>query len=523
MAAKGQFLQRFGRRAGFGVAAVCGLALMTVPVLAQFGGSAAAAAAAVRLVFQPVLGAAPARRSSAPVDFSRAPSPQKARRPADRRQRAGARRLHGRLAGLRLEDALGDTPDLAVVRKNRASSGLIRYDSRNENQDWAQVIREAIAATKPKFIVMMLGLNDRESIRDRVSPLTAPRAAAQKPRRRAAAAPAPADSRRAARSQARCSGRRAAPAEQPAIAAPEPQSKSGTTATTYRVHEFRTDEWAAALHQADRRHDRRAEERRRAGVLGRPAVDPRAEVDQRHAVSQRSLPRPRRKGRHQLHRRVGRLRRRRRPLHRCRAPTSKARPAGCAPATACISPRPARASSRIISSAKSAACMAPGSEPVALPSSEPQAPAVAAKPSGPAARPLAGPVVPLTASVTVGAGVDRRARHRRRVGAEVGDPRAGERRGDRAAGRAQRRFQMAAPRHRAGRRRSGGRHHHGADPGHEAGAANHGRRAERGGSPGRRGQSAPRRTATTSRAAAAAAGSSRTRSQRLLLVFPLTN
>ncbi len=68
-----------------------------------------------------------------------------------------------------LEDALGDTPELAVVRKNRASSGLIRYDSRNENQDWAQVIREAIAATKPKFIVMMLGLNDRESIRDRVS------------------------------------------------------------------------------------------------------------------------------------------------------------------------------------------------------------------------------------------------------------------------------------------------------------------------------------------------------------------
>ncbi len=44
--------------------------------------------------------------------------------------------------------------------------------------------------------------------------------------------------------------------------------------------------------------------------------------------------------------------------------------------------------------------LAPGSEPVALPSSEPQAPAVAARPNGPAARPLAGPVVPLTASVT---------------------------------------------------------------------------------------------------------------------------
>ena len=55
--------------------------------------------------------------------------------------------------------------------------------------------------------------------------------------------------------------------------------------------------------------------------------------------------------------------------------------------------------------------------------------------------------------------------------AEVRDPRAGERRGDRAAGRARRRFRLAAPRHRAVRHRSGGRHHHRADPGHEAGAA----------------------------------------------------
>jgi hypothetical protein len=46
--------------------------------------------------------------------------------------------------------------------------------------------------------------------------------------------------------------------------------------------------------------------------------------------------------------------------------------------------------------------MAPGSEVVALPSSEPQAPAGAAKPSGPAARPLAGPVVPLTVSMASG-------------------------------------------------------------------------------------------------------------------------
>ena len=84
--------------------------------------------------------------------------------------------------------------------------------------------------------------------------------------------------------------------------------------------------------------------------------------------------------------------------------------------------------------------MAPGSEPVALPSSEPQAPAAAAKPSGPAARPLAGPVVPLTASVTSAQELIGPRDTGDTVGAEVGDPRAGERRGGCAAGRTQRRF-----------------------------------------------------------------------------------
>src|SRR5438045_1068382 len=52
------------------------------------------------------------------------------------------------------EDALGDAPDIAVIRKNRATAGLIRYDTRNENQDWPQVIRETFAQSKPNFVVM---------------------------------------------------------------------------------------------------------------------------------------------------------------------------------------------------------------------------------------------------------------------------------------------------------------------------------------------------------------------------------
>ena len=109
-----------------------------------------------------------------PVDSTRAPSPKK----LDTQPSGGSVLVLGDSMAdwlaYGLEDALGDTPDFAVVRKNRASSGLIRYDSRNENQDWAQVIREAIAATKPKFIVMMVGLNDRVAIRDRVSVATTP-------------------------------------------------------------------------------------------------------------------------------------------------------------------------------------------------------------------------------------------------------------------------------------------------------------------------------------------------------------
>ena len=302
-----------------------------------------------------------ARPVERPVDSSRAPSPKK----LDAQPTGGSVLVLGDSMAdwlaYGLEDALGDTPDLAVVRKNRASSGLIRYDSRNENQDWAQVIREAIAATKPKFIVMMVGLErSRVDPRSRV-PVTTPTGTGREACRAGRHASGEAGSRRRAaaslaRRQARCNGRRTG-SGRGRRSSPRPsrieRRRHHDDLSRPRIPLRRM---GRLLHQADRRHDRRAEERRRAGVLGRPAVDPRAEIDERHAVSQRPLPRPRREGRHQLHRRLGRLRRRERPLHRCRAPTSKARSAGCAPATACISPRPARASLRIISSAKSAAC-----------------------------------------------------------------------------------------------------------------------------------------------------------------------
>jgi hypothetical protein len=76
-----------------------------------------------------------------------------------------------------LEDAFSEKPEFGVVRKHRSWSGLVRYDPRRDI-DWPQVIREAIAAEKPKFIVMMVGFHDRQPIRDR-APATPSRGATQ--------------------------------------------------------------------------------------------------------------------------------------------------------------------------------------------------------------------------------------------------------------------------------------------------------------------------------------------------------
>jgi uncharacterized protein len=66
-----------------------------------------------------------------------------------------------------LEDAYSEKPEIGVVRKHRTDSGLISYDPRRDT-DWPQVAREIIAVEKPKFIVMMVGNNDRQTIREKV-------------------------------------------------------------------------------------------------------------------------------------------------------------------------------------------------------------------------------------------------------------------------------------------------------------------------------------------------------------------
>ena len=163
------------------------------------------------------------------------------------------------------------------------------------------------------------------------------------------------------------------------------------------LYEFPRRALGRTLHEEDRRDDRRAEVQGRAGAVGRSARGTWPKGDRRHAVPGCALSRCGRQGRHHLCRCLGRLCRRSRPLPAEGSRTSKARSASCALTTACTSPRPARASSRIMSSARSTRLLAARSAPIALPT-EPATPDANAVPGQPAPRPLAGPILPLVAS-----------------------------------------------------------------------------------------------------------------------------
>src|ERR1700712_812926 len=65
-----------------------------------------------------------------------------------------------------LEDVYVEQPDRGVIRKHKAASGLIKYQPRGEPADWAAAAKGILATEKPDAIVVMLGLNDRVSMRE---------------------------------------------------------------------------------------------------------------------------------------------------------------------------------------------------------------------------------------------------------------------------------------------------------------------------------------------------------------------
>jgi hypothetical protein len=169
--------------------------------------------------------ATPEREAPAP-DFSKAPAPKKTDAVPQSLIMVFGDSMADWLA-YGLEQAFADTPEIGILRQHRTSSGLIRTEMRNdprgEYTDWPVAAREMIAAQKPKFVVMMIGLNDRKQIKEVVQPTRAKPLGPAMPDPAAQELDTP------------------EPRPDAAAAAPEPLNSRGT-----KAYEFRTDAWSEA-------------------------------------------------------------------------------------------------------------------------------------------------------------------------------------------------------------------------------------------------------------------------------------
>jgi hypothetical protein len=134
--------------------------------------------------------------------------------------------------GYGLEDAFSDDPGVAIVRKDKQRSGLVRYDTKSD-LDWWHAVRDILTKEKANYVVMMIGLNDRENIRERdVAKEDEKRKAEKEQAKNAAAKGAQKDQAKPGAQEKKQT------ADQENIAAPEPKPPSNG------IIEFRSDRWA---------------------------------------------------------------------------------------------------------------------------------------------------------------------------------------------------------------------------------------------------------------------------------------
>src|SRR6204780_4291910 len=98
-------------------------------------------------------------------DYSRAPPPEKRETVPERNVLVLGDAMADWLA-YGLEDTYAEQPDMGVIRKPKTYSGLIKYQPKGDPADWAAAAKGILATEKPEAIVVMLGLNDRISMRE---------------------------------------------------------------------------------------------------------------------------------------------------------------------------------------------------------------------------------------------------------------------------------------------------------------------------------------------------------------------
>ena len=165
-------------------------------------------------------------RPAPAADNSKAPPPRKLETPPSQTVVVIGDSMADWL-GYGLDENYAEQPEIGVERKIRATSGLVRYDAKNEALDWPQAASEALANAKPNAIVVMLGLNDRVPLREKAPVQPKPKGE-------------PAQGANQSASQA--------PQAPPADAEAPPQT-AGQTASKQPVpggpYDFHTDQWAA--------------------------------------------------------------------------------------------------------------------------------------------------------------------------------------------------------------------------------------------------------------------------------------
>ena len=185
--------------------------------------------------------------SQAPSDNSRAPSPRKPDAKAEPVTPTTSIVVMGDgmadWLAYGLEDAFADSPEIAIVRKNKLHSGLLRYEAKS-NLDWWHVARDLLAPEKPNYVIMMLGVSDRQNIREKDLAKEADKKEADKKeadKKKAKDQPDKGDADKNAQNKDDAPAKdQSDESDQPSIMAPEPQRGKAANGTI----EFRTDQWA---------------------------------------------------------------------------------------------------------------------------------------------------------------------------------------------------------------------------------------------------------------------------------------
>jgi uncharacterized protein len=100
-------------------------------------------------------------------ESTKAPAPRKVEKPSAETVLVIGDSL-GDWLGYGLEQVFAETPEIRLERKIKPDLGLARDDARLDAPEWSKAISDMLATEKPEAIVVMLGLNDRLPLRDRV-------------------------------------------------------------------------------------------------------------------------------------------------------------------------------------------------------------------------------------------------------------------------------------------------------------------------------------------------------------------